>query len=216
MTQTATGWTCYTPRVLRAYDRLVHGFSNPWIWRCPTQRLVDWYDRHVSAHHLDIGVGTGYFLDRCRFPRPDPRITLWDANLHCLRCASRRIARYVPEACCIDILAPTLPSSGPFDSIGLMYLLHCLPRHADDKVALLERLQGLLSPEGTLFGATLLAQGVRRGRAARWLMAYYNRSGIFHNATDSLETLARGLTRSYAQSEVEVVGCVALFCARRS
>lgn len=48
---------------------------NPWIWKCPTPRLLAHYDRHVSANHLDVGVGAGYFLDRCRFPAPAPRVT---------------------------------------------------------------------------------------------------------------------------------------------
>lgn len=35
----AAGQAVYTPRVLKIYDLLVHGVSNPWVWRC---RRPDW------------------------------------------------------------------------------------------------------------------------------------------------------------------------------
>jgi hypothetical protein len=72
--QVAAGHAVYTKRMLGIYDFLVLGLSNRLIWRCPTQRLVDHYNRHVTANHLDVGVGTGYFLDRCRFSSNAPRV----------------------------------------------------------------------------------------------------------------------------------------------
>ena len=42
-----------TPRVLAAYDLFVLRFSNRLVWRCPWPRLLDHYDRHVGASHLD-------------------------------------------------------------------------------------------------------------------------------------------------------------------
>ncbi|HZM07834.1 MAG TPA: hypothetical protein VFC11_05185 [Methylocella sp.] len=58
--QIAAGQAVYTKRMLGIYDWLVLGLSNRLIWRCPTQGLVAHYDRHVTANHLDVGVGTGY------------------------------------------------------------------------------------------------------------------------------------------------------------
>ena len=95
--QVLAGQAAYTKRALAAYDLLVLGVSNRFIWRCPTQRLLDHYNGHVTANHLDAGVGTGYFLDKCRFPSPAPRIALLDLNQNTLDFASRRIARYKPE-----------------------------------------------------------------------------------------------------------------------
>jgi hypothetical protein len=73
--QVVAGQAVYTKRmlgiydwlVLGIYDWLVLGLSNRLIWRCPTPGLVAHYDRHVTANHLYAGVGTGYFLDCCRF-----------------------------------------------------------------------------------------------------------------------------------------------------
>jgi len=89
--QVAAGQAVYTKLVLRAYDLVVLGVSNRFIWKCPTQRLLEHYNLHVSANHADVGVGTGYFLDKCRFPSPTPRIALIDLNQNTLDFASRRI-----------------------------------------------------------------------------------------------------------------------------
>ena len=45
------------------HDALVHGISNPLIWRCPTPHLRSLYNRRVTSNHL-VAVGTGRFLDQ--------------------------------------------------------------------------------------------------------------------------------------------------------
>jgi hypothetical protein len=54
----------YTPLMLSVYDRLVHGLSNRFAWRYPTQRMLDLYRSNLSSRHLEAGVGTGYGLKR--------------------------------------------------------------------------------------------------------------------------------------------------------
>jgi SAM-dependent methyltransferase len=211
------GYAVFTPRTLALYDLVVHGLSNHLAWRCPTRHLVAHYDRHVSANHLDVGVGTGLLLDRCRFPTAPhpPRLALLDANPHCLAAAARRLARYRPEVHRADVLAPLLLDLAPFDSIGLSYVLHCLPGPMPAKAAALDRLLPLLNPAGgVLFGATLLGRGVPRGRLARRLMAAYNARGFFDNADDDPEGLRIALRERFPESTVRVIGCAALFAAR--
>ena len=89
----AAGHAIFTKASLRTYDWFVLGVSNRWIWRCPTARLLRMYNDHVSANHLDVGVGTGYLLDHCRFPIDRPRVGLLDLNTACLQAAAQRIAR---------------------------------------------------------------------------------------------------------------------------
>ena len=57
----------YTPARLALYDLFILGVSCSLVWRCPRRHFLDLYDRHVGSPHLDVGVGTGFFLDRCRF-----------------------------------------------------------------------------------------------------------------------------------------------------
>lgn len=208
------GQAIYTRRNLALYDVLVHGVSNRFVWRCPTRRLLEHYRRCVSANHLDVGVGTGYFLDRCAFPSPSPRVALMDLNPQSLAYAARRIARYRPETYRRNVLEPIAVEAPPFDSLGATYLLHCLPGSIAEKAVAFDHLRTLLHPGGVLFGATLLQGGVARTRAAVRLMAFYNRRGIFCNERDDLDGLRRALEQRFHDVAVEVAGCAALFSGR--
>jgi 2-polyprenyl-3-methyl-5-hydroxy-6-metoxy-1,4-benzoquinol methylase len=212
--QVRAGQAVYTKRVLRAYDFLVLGVSNRFIWRCPTQRLVEHYNRHVTSNHLDVGVGTGYFLDKCRFPSSTPRIALMDLNQNTLDFASRRIARYKPEAYRCSVLERIRIDGTKFDSVALNYVLHCLPGSIESKSVALDHLKELMNPNAVLFGSTLLQGGVDRNRLAKRLMHVYNKKGIFSNRTDDLDGLVKELRKRLKDVSVETVGCAALFSGR--
>jgi len=208
--QVEAGQAAYSPTVLRLYDWLVHGLSNPLLWRCPTGELRRLYDRNVSARHLDIGVGTGYFLDKATWPVPHPAITLVDLNPNSLAAASGRIRRYAPRAVRANILEP-LPTTEPFTSAGLCYLLHCIPGTIPQKAVAFDHLRPLLAPGARVFGATILQGRARRSRPAQAVMNFYNRKGIFSNAGDTLEDLDTALRARFSGVKVELRGVVALF-----
>ncbi|MGB5086999.1 MAG: class I SAM-dependent methyltransferase [Methylocystis silviterrae] len=207
------GQAIYTPNMLAIYDVLVLGLSNRWIWKCPTPRLLAHYDRHISGNHLDAGVGTGYFLDRCRFPTPTPRVALMDLNRDALQFSARRIARYEPETYVRNVLENIDFDGAKFDSLGVNYLLHCLPGDMATKARAFDFLSPLMSPGAVVFGSTLLQGGVERSFAAQRLMAFYNSKGVFSNTQDDLETLTRELEKRFSAVSVETVGCAALFSA---
>jgi SAM-dependent methyltransferase len=209
----AAGHAVYTDRTLKIYDALVLGLSNFAIWKCPTTRLLALYDAHVSANHLDVGVGTGFFLDRCAFPTPAPRVALMDLNETALAYAARRIARLSPEIYARNALEP-IPFDAPkFDSVAINYLLHCLPGAMTDKAVLFDHVAALMNPGATLFGATLLPGAPAEGWAARRLMDFYNRKGIFCNRRDDAPALEQALKSSFRAVTVDYVGCAALFSA---
>jgi hypothetical protein len=210
------GRDVYTKAVLAIYDLWVHGLSNPLIWRCPTRHLRSLYERHLSSNHMDVGIGTGYFLDRLSFPSPNPRLILVDANDNSLEVAARRLRRYRPGLYRRDVLKPLSIEGPPFDSIGLTYLLYCLPGDIAAKAVVFDHLDGLLSDNGVIFGATVLGVGVHPSPIARKLMAAYNARGIFANVKDHPDDLRTVLGHRYATVQVEVVGCVALFAASRT
>lgn len=228
--QIEAGQAVYTKRTLALYDFVVLGVSNRFIWKCPTPRIEAHYNRHITANHLDVGVGTGYFLDRCHFPSDTPRVALMDLNPETLEFASRRIARYHPESFRRNVLEPISlgpeksdsgkpgsgkPDSGKFDSIGINYLLHCIPGSIESKSVAFDHLKALMNPGARIFGSTLLQGGVHRSGAARRLMGIYNKKGIFSNAHDDLDGLRRELERRFEEVSIEIAGCAALFSARR-
>jgi hypothetical protein len=115
---TAKGAAVYTPLTLAFYDLVVLGFSNSFAWQCPSRLILNFYNHHVSNKHLDIGVGTGYFLDRCRFPSDAPTIALFDLNRNCLAATARRLRRYIPSCHLGNVLRPIDIGISEFDSVG--------------------------------------------------------------------------------------------------
>lgn len=207
------GAAVYTPATLALYDSFVLGFSNSFVWNCPTRVILDLYDQHVSAKHLDIGVGTGHFLDRCRFPA-SPTIALLDLNPNSLEKSAKRLLRYAPTCHLGDVLQPLDVGWSGFGSIGLNYVLHCLPGDLKSKSIVFQNVKPLLKDGGVIFGSTLLGRGVEHNFLARKLMRAYNAAGIFSNWSDSPEDLEAGLRAHFNQCTIRVQGSVALFSAK--
>jgi hypothetical protein len=202
----------YTPFTLSFYDVLVHGLSNRFAWRCPTRRLVALYRDNLSSQHLEAGVGTGFLLDRAGTTRLS-RLVLLDANRNCLDRAGRRLARFKPELHQVDLLAPVTLDLAPVSSVGLTYVLHCLPGRMDEKLSAVDHLRPLMRKGATVFGATILGRGIAPNRAASALLDLYNAQGVFNNREDDLAALSDGLRQRFADVAIAQVGCVAIFRA---
>ena len=209
------GQAVYSPLLLAFYDWWVLGVSNRFAWRCRSALLLEQYDRLAGPRHLDIGVGTGWFLDRTSWRGAKPEITLLDLNPSSLAAASKRIGRYSPATVRANVLEPLPLGAARFDSVGSNFLLHCVPGAIEEKAGALARnAKPFLEPGGVLFGSTILGRGVRHNTFGKGLMAAYNRKGIFHNRDDDAAGLERALAVEFRDPDVRVIGCVALFSAR--
>jgi len=212
--QVAAGHAFYTERSLAVYDVAILGFFSRIAWRCPSSVILAHYDAHITSNHLDVGVGTGFFVDRCRHPPGDPRVGLMDANEACLAVAAHRLCRYDPELFAADILQPIDLDAPGFDSVGLNYVLHCLPGTIGSKAVVFDHLKAAANPGAVVFGATLLHGGVSRNWLARRVMARNNAHGVFSNTEDDLAGLTQALSMHLDDPTVECTGCVALFSGR--
>lgn len=214
--RTEAGAAIYNPLTLRAYDLWVLGLSNRFAWRCPTPELQAQFEKHVGDRHLDIGVGSGYFLAHCRFSSEAPCIVLADLNPASLAAAASRLRHLQPATHRVDVLQPfTLPEA-PFDSVSMNYLLHCLPGPLAAKAPAIRHAAAHLRPGGVMFGSTILGECVRHNAFGALLMKIYNRRGIFGNREDSLAALRELLRRELVDVEVRQIGRVALFSGRRA
>jgi hypothetical protein len=142
-----------------------------------------------------------------------------DLNPNCLQTASRRVRRRHPaydfaECHLANALEPLDLGDARFGSIGLNYVVHCLPGDMATKSGVFANLKPWLKPGGVLFGATILGAGVEHGFLARKLMSVYNARGIFSNISDSAEGLRGALGEHFEGSSVRVEGSAALFSAR--
>jgi SAM-dependent methyltransferase len=205
------GQSEYTPFFLKIYDPVVLGFFTRVIWRCPTSRLVERYRRHVRPLHLDVGPGTGYFLERAGLPEGSP-VTILDPNTNVLDYASRRLQRLKVTAVEADVCKP-LPVDGPFDSAALNGVIHCLPGPLPRKAAAVANVAAVLAPTGVLFGASILGSSGRHTWLSRRVLYANNRRGVFDNLGDSQDGLGEILGASFERVELETIGSMAIFAA---
>lgn len=205
------GQSEYTPLFLKIYDPVILGFFTSVVWRCPTSIMVERYRRQVGPRHLDVGPGTGYFLERAGLPEGSP-VTLLDPNLHVLEYASRRLQRLELTTVEADVCKP-LPIDGPFDSAALNGVIHCLPGPLSRKAAAVANVAAVLAPTGVLFGAWILGPRGPHTWLSRMILDANNRRGVFDNVGDTEEALRGILEASFERVVIETVGSLALFAA---
>jgi ubiquinone/menaquinone biosynthesis C-methylase UbiE len=207
------GQAGYNSFMLTIYDPFVLGFMTRAVWRSPMPPVVERYRKHMGLRHLDIGPGTGYFIEKAA-PPPGTEITLLDPNKKVLAHASRRLAALNPATIEADVMKP-LPIDGRFDSAALNFVLHCLPGPQSSKAVAVRNVAAVLESDGVLFGGTVLGMSERHSRRARAVLRVFNRQGAFDNMGDTADGLRDILKDSFEDVTVDIVGSVALFTASR-
>jgi SAM-dependent methyltransferase len=206
------GQADYNRPVLRLYDPLVLGPIAKYVWRCPSDRLTEHYRRHIRSRHLDVGPGTGYFLERSGLAS-DSEVTILDPNTTVLRHVSARLARLDVTAVEADVCKP-LPLEGTFDSASLNLVIHCLPGPFERKVAAVANVAAVMAPDGVLFGSSVIGESGSHNPVARTMLRAYNRRGAFDNLQDSEEAIGEMLASSFEEVEVDAIGSIAVFTAQ--
>jgi SAM-dependent methyltransferase len=205
------GQAGYNAAMLAIYDVWVLKFMSKAVWKVPVPQGIDRYRRHMGQRHLDVGPGTGYFIEQADPPR-DTQITLLDPNPTVLRHAAKRLADRHPVTVEADVMKP-LPVEGPFDSAALSFVLHCLRGPDENKAVAVRNIADVLGPEGVLFGGTVLGLEADHTRSARAFLRAANKQGGFDNLDDTPEGLRRILEMSFSAVDVDVVGSAAFFTA---
>ncbi|WP_405358756.1 class I SAM-dependent methyltransferase [Kitasatospora sp. NBC_00085] len=201
----------YTKGKLAIYDKWVLGLFCSAVWRCPAHVMRRLYDTEAGRRHLDIGPGTGYFVDRCEFPVPDPEITLLDLSEECLTMSAQRLARYRPRTCQANLMNRLPLPKGHFDSAAMNLVFHTIPGGWDAKGVILGHVAETLRPGGVLFGTTVLAEGVPMNRFTHKLLLEQHRRGNFQNQGDDPQGLERQLAKYFPDYTVRIRGAVAVF-----
>jgi ubiquinone/menaquinone biosynthesis C-methylase UbiE len=207
------GQAIYSNWILSVYNLFVLSYNNRLVWKCSTSEILDFYNHHVSNNHLDVGVGTGYYMSHCTFPSAKPRVALMDLNSNCLRTASKKIGHLQPETYHNSVFNPLGNHVKKFDSISACYLIHCVPGNIREKASAFGALKSVLNPGGKLFGVTLLQGDIKRSLQAKLQMYIFNQMGVFHNTEDDLDGLRWALSQHFKKVSTKVIGCAALFWA---
>jgi ubiquinone/menaquinone biosynthesis C-methylase UbiE len=212
---TESGASFYSPTILKLYDFGVLGLSNRFAWQCPTETvLLPFYKEHLGQKHLDVGVGTGFYIARAGLTRSH-QVGLLDLNENSLRAAAAQVKGANVRTYLRDVMQPNSePADTGYDSVSLFYLLHCLPGTMDEKETAIANLKRYLSKDGVLYGATILGEEAGHNAMGRMLVKLYNAKGVFHNMGDTLEGLQKMLRRQFEDVQVRRHNKVALFVAR--
>jgi SAM-dependent methyltransferase len=207
------GQADYSPLLLKLYDPIVLGVVAGLVWRVPGEPLIENYRRNIRDRHLDVGPGTGYCIERSGLP-DGSSVTLLDPNPNVLQHATRKLGRFDVTGVEADVLKP-LPVEGPFESAGMNMVIHCLPGPHTRKARAIQNIAAVLSPTGTLFGATILGRSGDHSWLGHRVLTAFNRRGAFDNLADTEDGLREILSASFEEVELETVASAAIFSARR-
>jgi ubiquinone/menaquinone biosynthesis C-methylase UbiE len=217
MVDTYDGQKVYNPWVLRIYDFYVVFLSNKFVWGCSANKQLAQYKELISENHLDVGVGSGYYLSKTLNNNQSShiKITLMDLNQNSLHFAAKRIKNLDPKLIKTDIMQPLSSeiTAQKYDSIGLNFLLHCLPGTMDDKSIVFKNIADLLEPNGNCFGSTII-NDYKNVKASK-LANIYNKKGIFSNKQDTYQSLEQNLKQYFSNVKLKQIGSVVLFQATK-
>ena len=198
---------------MRYYDHIVNNINCERVWRCSQQYTINHYRNNIASYHLEIGPGTGYFLENENLRKANSieKITLVDINSDILEYASENLqydySRISTVNC--NLFKETLPTHIKFNSVGLNYVLHCVPGNLEDKVDTL--LHNLDHTDYNLFGATVICDPLHMNPIAEYELMLLNGLGIFHNNDDTYDGLVNYLEKNNIRHTSVKRGYVALF-----
>ena len=208
------------------FDRI----ANDLIWGVSTDHIQKQYQNYMSDIHLDIGVGSGYFLKRTTTTAHSSEgqlhrtITLVDVNPRYLKECKASLESYTTKVNChaISIMGPGMQGFLPrnhFESVGISLLFHHLPNtEKRSKWKALDNIIPLVKDDGVVFGSTIISGTDRQHKhrfLAKVLLVFNNAIGVFSNREDSLGTILANLNKRFLHVQYKVEGSVLLFEARK-
>lgn len=207
---TYDGQKVYSRLVLKLYNFIVLFFNNNFLWKCKTSQLLKLYKNNVSPNHLDIGVGSGYYLKKVKDKLEI--VALMDLNQNCLDYVKKVLKDKQILTYNIDILKD-IPEKffSKYDSISCNYLIHCLPDNGN-KEKVFENIAKMLSQEGTAFGSTIIND--YSSKLAAKVANKFNAKGIFDNKNDTYESIEKYLKNNFAKYSIKQIGSVCVYVMR--
>ena len=203
----------YSKPLLSIYDFFVYKFATPYMLHCPAHLILNHYDKNIKLNHLDVGVGTGCLIKDCKQLKNINRLAIMDLNKNSLEKSKDVLKEKHPEVYQANILKPFVTTNINFDSIGINYLLHCIPGSFQEKEVIFANLKEHLSSKGIVFGCTVLGKDTSNALHTKLFLKLYQSIGIFNNAKDTKSGLESALAKHFKYTEVHMVGNVAFFRA---
>lgn len=204
----------YSKKLLLVYDLYVFKCVSPIFFKCPSKRIIDFYLSNVSENHLEVGAGTGFLLKKCKSAGKIQDLSLLDLSENCLEATQKSIKPIEAKIYKANILE-TLPlQNRKFKSIGLNFVLHCVPGDFKTKGMALLNLGDHLTEDGSIFGSTAIYDS-KQNIMAKIVMDTYNKMGIFNNTDDKKNELEAILCGGFNKVSITQFGNVLFFKASK-
>lgn len=204
---THAGQKIYTRITLRLYNFVVLFFNNTFVWKCKTTELLKLYSDNVSLNHLDIGVGSGYYLNKLH--SKIKKVILMDLNLDCLRYVKNLLKNKDVSIYQVDILENIEEKFfSKFDSISCNYLIHCLPDNGSKEIVF-KNIAKILKSDGVAFGSAIINK--YDSKLAIKIANKFNSKGIFDNENDSYESIEKYISNNFQKYSIKKIGSVCVY-----
>tara|TARA_Y100000591_G_scaffold11239_1_gene8743 strand:- start:7802 stop:8431 length:630 start_codon:yes stop_codon:yes gene_type:complete len=190
--------------LLNNYDHFVNNLNCNYVWKCNQNIIKDLYKNNLSKDHIEIGPGTGYFLKKHQFNS----LYLVDINHDILNDSFKNLKNNSKEIFKINknIFSKNKQIKiNNVNSIGLSYVLHCVPNTLD--VSLNYLVNNLNQKDITLFGSTVIP--TKKNFFASSELYFLNKLGIFNNLNHNIQQLKK-FSKNY-EHEINIVGNVLIF-----
>ena len=192
---------------LKLYDYLVNDINCSYAWRCHKSNIFENYKNNIKTNHLEIGPGTGYFLENNYNIK---KLYLMDINDDTLNFSKNNLSEnYQLETINHNIFEDKLEIKD-LESVGLNYVLHCVPGRLEDNIDnLINNLE--TNNKVNFFGATVVSDKILQNRLSTIELFFLNKYNIFNNEMDTSKNLIDYLKYNHIKYQEKIVGNVLLF-----
>ena len=194
---------------IKIYDFVVNDLNCKYAWRCHKNNIFKNYQNNLKNNHLEIGPGSGYFLNPKFHQKKIDNLFLMDINQPILKASKENLDKYYSNIQTVNhnIFEKSL-NSLQIDSIGINYVLHCVPGSLDNK---LEKLYLNLPKNTNIFGATVISDIDKQTPLSKLELKLLNHKGVFNNKLDFSNNFIDFVERNRLPYSYQIIGNVLIF-----
>jgi phospholipid N-methyltransferase len=190
--------------IFNNYDYFVNNINCKYVWKCDQRYIKKLYANNITNKHLEIGPGTGYFIKKYQFNN----LHLVDINQDILTNSKKNLNNNCQNIKIHNqnIFENNNKINEDITSIGMSYVLHCVPSNLDRSLDnLVENIKA--NNQVTIFGSTVIPN--KKDFLAMTEIYTLNKLGIFNNINHNKEQLEYIISKY--NGNVKHVGNVLLF-----
>ena len=190
--------------IFNNYDYFVNNINCKYVWKCDQRYIKKLYANNITNKHLEIGPGTGYFIKKYQFNN----LHLVDINQDILDNSKKNLSNSCQNIKIHNqnIFENNNKINEDITSIGLSYVLHCVPNNLDISIDNLVK-NTKNDNQITIFGSTVIPN--KKDFLAMTEIYTLNTLGIFNNINHNKDQLECIISKY--NGKIKHVGNVLLF-----